>query len=126
MISDHLRLWRPELPEEVRFAGRDFVGLGIAVPRRTALQDIADVDILTLQSHGHNDLRQELARPPHEGPPLLVFIGTRRLADKDEIGMRISFPEDKVLSPFSQGTAMAALHLFADSGQPVRRSSGTA
>src|SRR5262245_10824242 len=96
--DDDLRLDRVDLPEKKGLAGRDFVRLRIAVARRTALDHVRDVDVGAREADGLDDLRQQLAGAPDERLALLVFIGTRRLADEHELGARIADAEDDLLA----------------------------
>src|SRR5262249_13093138 len=63
-------------------AGRNFIWLRIAVFRKPALQDVANVDLFTLQIDRFDDLRQKLARAAHKRQTLLIFVVSRRFADE--------------------------------------------
>src|SRR5262245_2519385 len=70
--DDHLRLDGVDLLEQERFAGLDLVLLRIAIARRTALDDVRDVDILAPQPDRLDDLREQLARGADERKALDV------------------------------------------------------
>src|SRR5665811_2290424 len=61
---------RLDLPDQKGFAGCNLIRQRIPVPGRTALQNVADIDILPLQPHRCNDLREQLPRTTHERPSL--------------------------------------------------------
>lgn len=55
-----------DLPREDGTARRDFQRLGISVAGRPALQDVRDVNFLTLEIHSKKDLIQKLSRGADE------------------------------------------------------------
>src|SRR5262245_46168947 len=61
--ANHLGTDHCELPAEKWIACADFVRLRIAIIRRPALQDVADVDVVAFEIDGLDDLRQQLSRP---------------------------------------------------------------
>src|SRR5262245_61859546 len=75
--ADDLRANRRNLTLQERTASKNFVRLGIAVVRRPAFQDIADIDILTFDACGFDDLRQQLAGSSDKRQTLLVLFITR-------------------------------------------------
>ena len=87
-----------DLPEQERLALLHFVGLGIAVARRPALDHVGDVDVFALQPDRLDDLRQQLPRAADERLALDVFVGARRLADEHQVGVRIADAEDDLLA----------------------------
>ena len=64
-----------QLRLEERLAGLDLVRLGIAVPRRAALDHVADVDLVAAVAHRRDHLRQQLAGGTDEGDALVVLLG---------------------------------------------------
>ena len=79
--------------------GVDFVGLGIAVLRRPALDDVRDVDVVARQLDRLDDLRQQLAGAADKRHALLVFVGAGRLADEHQVGRWVADAEDDLLRP---------------------------
>src|SRR5260363_239148 len=65
--------FRPDecnLPPQIRFALRHFIGLRVAVARRTAFDDICNVDILAArQSNGAQHIVQQASRLTNKGSP---------------------------------------------------------
>ena len=59
---DDLRPDQLDLPEEVRLAGLDLLGLRVAVAGRAALEDVRDVDVLARQPDAGEQLAEQLAR----------------------------------------------------------------
>src|SRR5262245_16063985 len=73
--EDHARLDGVELRREEGIARRDLVRLRIAVPFGPAFDHVRDVAVaLTVEADRREHLREELARAPHEGLALLVFL----------------------------------------------------
>src|SRR5664279_901843 len=95
------------LPIEERGAGLNFVCLRRAIPRRSALHDIADVNIFTLQAHHLNHLVQQLACPPHKRTSLLVLVSARTLPNEYEFRVRIPVSEHNRLTGGCQLAAAA-------------------
>ena len=79
--DDHLRLDDVDLLKQKRLARLDFVLLGIAVARRTALDDVGDINVLALEIDRFDDLRQQLTGTPDERNALNVFVAPGRFAD---------------------------------------------
>ena len=82
--ANDLRLDDSELLSKKWIARGDFVRLRIAIVGRTALQHIADVDILTFDVDRFDDLGQQLARASDERQTLLVLIEARRFTDENQ------------------------------------------
>ena len=80
--ADDFRTDGGELSSQKWIAGRDFVRFGIAVVRRPAFQDVADVDVFALEIDGFDDLREKLAGASDERQTLLVFVEARRFTDE--------------------------------------------
>src|SRR5262249_2573804 len=69
----------------------------VAVPRRPALDDVADVDVLAAKPHAlGDDLREQLSRAPDERLALRVLVRARPFADEDESRLRIADAEDEM------------------------------
>ena len=114
----HLRLHHVDLPEQERLAGGHFVGLGVAVAGRPALEDVGDVDVLARVAHRLDDLGEQLAGAADERLALDVFVGARRLAHEHQIRARVADAVDDLLPPLRvQLAADAVAEVFADRGQ---------
>ena len=105
---DELRVDGLDLPLEIGQAVDDLLGSRIAVLRRSALQDVADEDLLALQAAGGDDLVEKLPRPADERPALGVFIRPRGLADEHDPGPRIALAGHGI-RPHRPQLALAAL-----------------
>ena len=92
--DDHFRVHDVDLPPEKLHAGVGFYRLRRAVLRRTAFDDVRDVNLLALEAHGVDHVVEELAGAAHEGQPLRVFIGSRALAYEHEAGVGVSVAKD--------------------------------
>jgi hypothetical protein len=64
----------------------------VRILRWTALDDVADVDVLSSQPDPGQQLIEELPCRTYEGPPLLVLMETRRLPHTNNLRVRASFP----------------------------------
>ena len=118
--DDDLRLDRGELAEQERLARRDLVGLRIAVARRPALEHVGDVDLVALEAHRLDHLRQQLAGAPDERDALHVFIRARRFADEHQVRRRVADAEDDLLPPERvQLAARAVADVLADRRQQL-------
>src|SRR5688572_9468184 len=116
--DDHLRLDDVDLPEEERLALFHFVGFGVAIFRRAALNDVGDVDILPLESDCLDDLRQFLPGAADERDSLNIFVPPRRLADKHQIRIRVTDAEHNLLPPQrAQLASDAVADVLANGGQ---------
>src|SRR6185437_12016345 len=69
---DHPGLDQVDLSLEVGPAGIDLLRLRIPVPRRPALQDIRDEDVLPLQPDPLQQVREEAAGPAYERETLAI------------------------------------------------------
>src|ERR1017187_8454546 len=108
------------LPIEERGAGVNFICLRRAIPRRAALDDVADVNVFTLRAHHLNHFVQQLASPPHKGESLLVFVSARSLPDEYEFRVRIPVSERNCLTGGSKLAAAAITKILADLVQRLR------
>src|SRR5579884_3976190 len=81
---------RQELAEQKLAADLHLIGLRRAVAGRTALDDIADINVFAAQRNPFllrrvlDHLREKLPGAPYKRNALLVFIGPRAFADKNE------------------------------------------
>lgn len=103
-----------DLLEEEWDAGVGFVGLGGAVLRGPALDDIGDVDLFALEAHGGDHVVEELATPAYEGQALGVFVRAGALADEHELGVGVAVAEDELVAAFGELAARAVADLLAD------------
>ena len=110
---DQLRLDQLDLPEEVRLAGLDLLGLRVAVARRPALQDVAHVDVLARQPDAGEQLAEQLPGGADERHALLVLVEARRLADEHQLGGRRARAEDDLGAGLGERAALAAGDLVA-------------
>ena len=80
--------------------------------RGTALEDIADIDIVAGQAHAFGkDVVEELSSPADKRHTLLVLIITGGLADKDQAGVGVALAEDHVGAGLGEGTLLAITEL---------------
>ena len=115
---DDLRLNRVNLLQKERTAGLDIDGLGVAVVRRTTLDDVGNIDVAPRERDGFDDLREELPCTPDERFALLVFIGSRRFPDEHQLGLWIPYAEHHLLAALLEERAPRAVpDVLADGGE---------
>ena len=114
--DDHLGRERRDLSFQERQALRDLFRLWRTVPRRPALENVRDVDVLACVPHGDDHLVQQLAGLPHEGHARQVLVLARRLADEHDVRLAAASPEDDVRAGLAETAAFAVpevlLHEF--------------
>ncbi len=93
--------WRPsvttsagsricELALQVRRAGRDLVGLRVAVLGRPALDHVRDEDVLPAPPDRAEEPAEQVPRSAHEGTAQPVLVDAGPFADHDHLGGRIA------------------------------------
>ena len=99
-----------ELTAQEHRASRDFVGLGIAVSGRTALEDVQNRHVLApFDTEDVEHRGEKLAALSHKRNPLKVFFAARRFADDHEARFSPFFGKDHVLSGGPHGTDAAGV-----------------
>jgi hypothetical protein len=111
---------RPDLPLEVRQAGRGFLRKGGPVPRRTALDDVGDVDALARKAEACDPLVEPPPGGPHERLSLPVFLLPGSLADEHQPGAGVAHPENNGPAPVAQRAAPARKEFLPDILQGLR------
>jgi len=111
---DHLGLDGLYLAQHEGAAAVDLVHVGVAVARRAALEDVADVDRLPGEPHAADDPGEDLPGLADEGLPLQVLVAARRLADKDYPGLGGADAEDQVGPAVPQDTTVAVPQVGPD------------
>jgi len=81
--NHYLGSYQGHLPIQVGLAGLYLVEQGVAIPRGTALDDIADIYILSPKADASQEFFQELPRGADEGAALLVFMEAWRFPNED-------------------------------------------
>ena len=96
--KDHSWFDQLDLLLKVWLAGIRFLLKRLPVVRRSALEDVTDVDVFALDLHSFEDLGQQLTCSANEGQALGIFISAWSFTNDHEIGIRIPTPKDKVCS----------------------------
>src|SRR5687767_1458200 len=109
--DDH-RLDELDLPEEMRLARRDLLGLRVPVAGRPAFEDVRDEDVRAREADSAEQLVEELPRLPDEGDALLILVKTGRLPDEHEVRIRAARAEDNLCPALRQCTARARRRLL--------------
>src|SRR5918997_2775981 len=110
--------YRLRLALQVDVAGFDLAGPRLAVLHapalldgRPALDDVGDVDILTGQVHGREDVVEQLARAAHEGQARCVLVLPWSLAYEHQRRVGVAGAEDGVGAAQGQVAPRAHRHL---------------
>ena len=106
--QNDFRLDQGDLPVEVAPAGGRLVGVGVPIVWRPALEDVGNEGAVSALVYGAQHLIQQLAGPAHKRFATPVFLGARRLANDQPVGIRITDTEDGLGSAFTERTARAA------------------
>ena len=107
--NDEFRPHYLQLPVKDRSAGGDFAGVGCAVIRGAALDDVADVDVLAAGTHGFDHLAQQFAGAADKGPAGAVFLRPRSLTYEDQSGFGGALTEDNGIAARTERADVAAL-----------------
>ena len=108
--TDYQRFHDRNLLLEKYTAKLDLRGLGIAVIRRPALQNICDVNILAAESDSRQQLFQQFSSLPDERYSLLVFVVPWRLTNENNTGFGTSATENQIGSRLAKLALSAALN----------------
>src|SRR6202007_1015215 len=111
--ADHLRLNACELPQQKWRANGNFVLIGQAIFRRTALHDVADVDGLAPKRHRFDQLREKFSRSPDERLTLHIFVVPGPFAYEDQLRFGISDAKYNLGARFVQTAARAFTEIGA-------------
>src|SRR5512140_68996 len=90
---------RPNLAQQERKARLRLVREGDPVPRRAALHDVGDVDVLPPKADPRDPLIEPLPGGSDERLPPAVLLGPRPLADEHQPGAGVPHPEDDRAAP---------------------------
>ena len=104
---DHPRLDQVDLALEIGPTGIDLLRLRVPVPRRPALQDIRDEDVLPLQPDPLQQLREEAAGPADEREALAILLGAGGLAHEHQVRVRVAGSEDNPVAGLRERTPLA-------------------
>ena len=112
-------------PSEKRRARGDLVGLRVAVPRRPALDDVADVDGLLPREVDR--LEQEVEEPSgtaHERQSRPVLVRAGRLPDHHHLRLRVAVREDHLAAGLRKPAARAGGRDLLELGERGREGDG--
>jgi hypothetical protein len=105
-LEDRLRGKRSETADDFRandgkllfqkwITRSDFVRLGISIVRRPALQDVADVNIFSLEIDRLDNFRQQLPGASNKRQTLLIFVVSG--ASPTKTSSALGLPEPKTM-----------------------------
>ena len=112
--------WRDQfdLPVEIRSAGLRFERLGRAVVRRTAFQDVGDVDVPgAIEFERHQHVVEQLPSRADERFTLRILVRARRLADEHPLRVGAANAGHRIASRLAQRAGRA----HGDIARPSRR-----
>ncbi len=110
----NLRVDQLDLPEKERRASRDLFRIRIPVTRRSALEHVADVNLVAPEADGQQQEVQQLSGSPDERTSRIVLDCPRSLAHAHHSCLRIAFPEDDVLATLVQRAPSACPGYLAE------------
>ena len=128
--DDDLRLQQLHLPHQERLARREFVGRGVAIARRAALERVGDVDLARRlglaprQPERAQHAVEQLARLADEGLALPVFRLARRLADDHPVGALVADAEHRLAPTLAKRAGGAGGDGLAQRGPVEHRDRG--
>ena len=112
--DNHLRVDGARLLSKERRAHLDFLGLGVAVRRRTAFQHIRDEHVaLAIKPSDFQQSIELLASSANERHALQILVPPRCLANYQHARVRVALAENGLRSAFGKWTLMACGHLLA-------------
>src|SRR5579863_3190075 len=104
-----------DLPHQKWRASLALLTLRRPVSRRTAFDNVRNVNIFSPQAHSLDHVIEQLSGAPHERLTLHVFIRAGSFADKHEISFWIAHAEHDLLAAlFMQDTARAVAEVFTN------------
>ena len=105
---DHLNLLHQEW-----LAGINLINLGVAIIRRSAFDDVRNVDFVPREPGRLQEIVQELSRCADKRFSLLIFMKPRRLADEHDACMRIAHTKHDLSPPeFGEFAPLAVVERF--------------
>src|ERR1700738_1849122 len=116
--ADGLGPDRQQLAEQELSANLHLIGLRSSILGRAALDDVADVDVATLERDAlftggpFNHLGQKLSGPADERQPLRVLVGSRAFTYKHQPRLLGPGPEHDSVPALMQATSFAVTNIF--------------
>ena len=112
--ADDFRFDGGELPSKKWITSGNFIRLGIAIVRRPAFENVADIDLFALQIDGFDDLGEKLAGAADERQALLVFVVAGSFTDEYQFGIGIAGAKNDVRARWSELAALAVADFSAN------------
>jgi hypothetical protein len=91
-----------------------FVFLGLAIFRRAAFHDVADVDVFALQTHGFNHLGEQFSGAAYERKALHIFVVAGTLADENQFRFGVAVAKDDIVARGMKFASPAFAEIFAN------------
>ena len=99
-----------DLLAQERRACLDFVGLGVAVSGRAALDHVGNVDLLAPEPRAAEKRVELLSRRAHERLALQVLVAAGALPDEHHASARVAHAKDEVGARHAERAALAVAH----------------
>src|SRR5450759_184398 len=113
------RLDQGQLAVQVLTAGHNLIRQWVAVTRWPALDDVGDVDLLSTQVYGAQQLLQVLAGCADKRPALVIFMETRPFTDEHDARVGRPFAWHGISPAPAEGALGADFHLGRDFFQGI-------
>jgi hypothetical protein len=105
--AEHARPQRLKLRAQEGCACHHFLGARIAILRRPAFHDIADIHVTARNSRLGEQAIEELPRAPDERQALSILVRSGRFADEDDTRARTTRAEHHFRARFSENAGCA-------------------
>ncbi len=111
-----VRVWQSwhadaaNLLAQIRRTCQYLVRLGIAILRRTAFENVGDIDVLAFEARKGENSIEILTGTPHERLTLQVLVLSRRLTHEHHAGARIAHAKDDVRARLAKLARTAVAH----------------
>lgn len=117
--NNRFRTNHVQLAIQKRGAGLDFVGLRRSIFRRPTFDHVANVNLVSTQTHRFDHLREQLARSTDERQSLDIFVAARPFTDKDELCVLDAGAKHDVCAFLTQLASLAVPDVSANSFERV-------
>ena len=112
--DNHLGPHQRDLLAQIIHAGGALIRFGHAVLRRPALDDVADIHLLPLQTDGREHLIQQLPGRADERTAGQILLLPRPLADKHQRRMQVALAEHHVRPRLTKPAFFAGKNRFRE------------
>lgn len=108
-----------KLPKEKWRTSVHFVWFRSAIFGRTALDHIADVNVVALEAHGFNHLSEQFSGATDEGQALDVFVAAGPFPDEDKLRLSAAAAENNLVALLAKTAPLAIANVFSDAFEGI-------